>query len=417
MKIAIINTTYNVGSTGKLVYNFREYLLSKKHDVIVLFRLGEQNSVDKLFNICTVLEMKLHNLFGRLTGFNGCFSLLATRRAKILLSNFRPDIVYLGNLHGHYINIYLLYKYLRKQHIPIVKIMWDEYAMTGACAFSYECVAFKEKCNNCSQRKSYPISFFFDTSAILQKMKSKAYKSQKICFVSVPYIAEKAKKSFLLKDKTIYALDEAVDQDHLYYPRETDVLRHELCIDDNMKIILNVCLYPDKRKGGQYFLELARKLLNAKDLVFVHVGFMGDRSECPSNYIPIGYECDQNKMAMYYSMADLLICTSLAETQPNTCIEALSCGTPICGFDISGIPTCAESPYGCFVEPRNVNALVDVVLQSKKKTKNNIEAIRNYAQSRFSSHDYNRNLLEIGWNLLRNSSSNVKDINNSKYNI
>ena len=107
----------------------------------------------------------------------------------------------------------------------------------------------------------------------------------------------------------------------------------------------------------------------------------------------------------------------MAETQPNTCIEALSCGTPICGFNISGIPTCAESPYGCFVEPRNVDAMVNVVLQTKKKTKENIEAIRRYAQSRFSSNDYNRKLLEIGWKLLRKSSSNVKGIDNTKYNI
>ena len=36
-------------------------------------------------------------------------------------------------------------------------------------------------------------------------------------------------------------------------------------------------------------------------------------------------------------------------------------------FDISGIPTCAEMPYGRYVEARNVDELVDMVIQTKKK--------------------------------------------------
>ena len=400
MKVLLINTTYNIGSTGKLVYNFRNYLIQQGNEVLTLYGQGNSDIPNKNINISSIIERKIHNVLGRVTGLNGCFSFFSTNEAISIINDFSPDIIYLGNLHGHYINIYRLYDYFRARGFPIVKIMWDEYAMTGACAFSFDCKKYEGECGKCPQKKAYPISYFFDTSRLLQNKKKHAFMNQRICFVSVPYIINCASKSLLLHNSVLYAVDEAVDQQSLYYPRNPENIRKELEISDDKRVVLNVCPYPDYRKGGSYYLDLARRCLQYDDLVFVHVGFMGNKSECPKNYIPIGYERDQNRMAYFYSMADIFVCTSLAETQPNTCIEALSCGTPICGFDISGIPTCAEEPYGCFVKARDVDELMKVVIRTKKKTPEEINSVRRYAESRFSSTDYNMRLYSIGKQLI-----------------
>lgn len=401
MKILLINTTHDIGSTGKLTKNFYEYLKNKNHDVSVIAGYGSGAEDSEIHIICARIESKVSNFLGRITGLNGCFSFAATQKAKRILQEFNPDIVYLGNLHGHYINIYKLYKYLRKLSKPIIKIMWDEYAMTGGCAFSFECESFKGKCRKCSHIHDYPKSLFLDTSYLLQKMKKRAYCNQKIAFVGVPYTADKARLSSLLSKYRIYSLDEAVDQTGLYYPRNSGELRKELRIDPNKKVILNVCPYPDERKGGKYFIELAKACINIEDIIFVHVGFMGNKEECPDNYIPIGYIRDQTLMACYYSMADLFVCTSIAETQPNTCIEALSCGTKICGFNISGIPTCASKPYGEYVEVGDINGLKHIILNTHKKNIDSIEEVRNYALTRFDSKEYNRKLLEIGDEIIK----------------
>jgi glycosyltransferase involved in cell wall biosynthesis len=273
--------------------------------------------------------------------------------------------------------------------------MWDEYAMTGACSFVFDCNKYESQCKACPHKRDYPISWIFDTSRVLQAKKKHAYAMDNIAFVAVPYTARCAKRSYLLHDKKIYSADEAVVQKNISYPRDTTELRKELGIPADNKVILNVCVYPEERKGGKYYLETARKCLGHKDISFVHVGFMGDKSECPDNYIPIGFEKDQNRMAAYYSLADLFVCTSFAETQPNTCLEALSCGTPICGFNISGIPTCADPPYGEYVEPRDTDALKDIICARKKKTHNEMLAVVEYARSRFSSEEYNRKLRSI----------------------
>ena len=399
MKVLLINTFYNQESTGKLMHNFRNYLVSKGIETLVLFGHGDSEA-DNVIRLSSDLEGKLHNGLGRLTGMNGCFSPAATKKAIRLIREFSPDLVYLGNLHGHYINIYKLYAALREMNIPIVQIMWDEYMMTGACAFSYDCEHYKASCHDCPHKKDYPISWFFDTSSVLQKKKQEAYRNQKLCFVGVPYTAEKAASSALLKDFRIHSIDEAVDQKNIFYPRDARGLREKLGIHKDQKIILNVCPYPSTRKGGAYYLELARKCLDHPDNIFVHIGFRGDQSECPSNFIPVGYIKDQDLLAEYYSMADLFVCTSFAETQPNTCLEAMSCGTPICGFNISGIPTCAEEPIGKYVPAKDTDALKQIVLQAEIKTDASVQKVRSYAQSRFASDDYNRKLLEVGEELL-----------------
>lgn len=404
MKITLINTFYNFESTGKLMHNFRNYLEENGIETMVLFGHGEENPRKRIFRLSSDLEGKLHNGLGRLTGLNGCFSPLATAKAFRLIDEFQPDIVYLGNLHGHYINIYRLYEFLRSKEISIVQIMWDEYSMTGACAFSYECENYRSLCHDCTHKKDYPISWLFDTSRLLQNKKKHAYANQKITFVGVPYTADKARQSSLLSNYPVQSLDEAVDQKTLFYPRDPSELKQELGISPDKKVILNVCPYPSIRKGGAYYLELARSCLENPDLVFVHVGFKADPSICPSNFIPIGYVRDQNLLAQYYSMADLFLCTSQAETQPNTCIEALSCGTPILGFDISGIPSCAPPPYGHYVPFKDIASLKEEVIKTPRKTRTFSEEIRHYAESRFSSDDYNRRLLEIGEQLIKTAS-------------
>ena len=396
MKVVLINTFYNQESTGKLMHNFRMFLEDLGHEVLMLYGHGNHKDDDRLIRLSSDAEGKLHNALGRLSGMNGCFSPLATTKAMNLIQSFQPDLVYLGNLHGHYINIYALYDGLRKLRIPIVQIMWDEYALTGACAFSYDCTRYLGICHDCPRKKDYPISLFFDTSTALQKKKQEAYQGQTISFIGVPYTASKARQSSLLRGYPVYEADEAVDQETIFYPRDPSLIKAELGIRPDQKMILNVCPYPSYRKGGSYYLELAENCLDLSDIVFVHVGFKADPSICPGNFIPIGYISDQNRLARFYSAADLFLCTSLAETQPNTCIEALSCGTPICGFDISGVPTCADAPYGHYVKPGDVAALKEYVQSAAPKTKESVETIRNYAVSRFASHIYNKKLLEAG---------------------
>jgi len=396
LKTIIVNTVYKEGSTGKLSYLLKKELEKRGDEVIICYGNGKRYNEKKCIKLHNVLEQKVASFLSKLTGLTGYFSLLSTIKVIQAIKYFNPDIVILGNLHGYYINEFLLYFYLKKRKQVTMQIMWDEYSMTGKCPFSYNCYKYKNVCKNCEQIKAYPKSWFFDRSKKLMKSKYNAYKNfDNIVFVGAPYTITRAKESFLLMDKKLIEIDEGVDLENVFYPKNVDDLRIKYNILKGNIVILNVCIFSNKRKGAIYYLEAARKLEMHENITFIHIGFDDKNIKCPKKFIPIGYIEDQLELSKFYSLADLFVCTSLAETQPNTCLEALGCGTPILGFNISGIPTCADDSCGKFVKACDVEELCKVIKNTKTKNKNIEKRCRDYALKRFSNGDYNRKLIEI----------------------
>ena len=399
MEIAIINSHAMQKSTGKLSYNLMKHLKKNNHNVKLYCSrvlLGD-NLTEDMTCVCSNFERYIYALWDRLFGNEGLNAFSSTVKLIYLLKKQSPEVVYLMNLHAYYINQPMLFKYLSSRNIKVIYVMFDEYAFTGKCCFAFDCDKFEKDCGACCQISEYPRSFFFDKSTKLQVMKKNNYALLKdITFVGVEYTVSRAKKSSIMPINAKFVVaDEGVDIKHLYYPRDAKTLKSKLKIDNDKIVILTVAPYPNMRKGGKYFIESAKILENDKHFVFVHVGFSGNVQACPTNYIPVSYVENQDVLAEFYSMADLFVCTSLAETIPDTCIEALACGTPILGFNISGIPTCADELHGKFVEPRNSLALVSEIKKTEKKTANIIESCRKYAQSRFDADDYSRKLEAI----------------------
>lgn len=75
------------------------------------------------------------------------------------MDEYGPDVIWLHNLHGYYIQVELLFSYLR-QH-PEIQVYWtlhDCWAFTGHCAyFTYaRCEKWKTGCECCKNGKAYP---------------------------------------------------------------------------------------------------------------------------------------------------------------------------------------------------------------------------------------------------------------------
>jgi len=52
----------------------------------------------------------------------------------------------------------------------------------------------------------------------------------------------------------------------------------------------------------------------------------------------MGFLKDEYSTSLVYNAADVFITPSLADNLPTTVLESLSCGTPVVGFDVGGIP-------------------------------------------------------------------------------
>ena len=130
-------------------------------------------------------------------------------------------------------------------------------------------------------------------------------------------------------------------------------------IPEDKKIVLHVTPnFNHPIKGGNYVIEVARQL---PDMQFVIVGFNGDAQALPKNVMTVSHTRDQSELAKYYSMADCMICTSLRESLPTVCLEAVSCGCKVVGFRTGGVPETIPQGMGEVVECYDVAAFVQAV--------------------------------------------------------
>ena len=397
--IAVINSC-NDGSIGKIARKLHNYLLSKGYNSTFYFARWKKITDSNAIKFESNFEVMLHAFLCRITGIEGVYSNFATNKLISMLDERDLDVVYVVNLHGYYLNESKLLKYIGKRNIPIVYIMGDEYPAWGKCGYRTDCDHYKDECRNCPQYREYPNSWFFDRANDMYLRKKEAYSTLKrSAFLGPEFTINQAKISPLLSDMNLQVVDECVDVD-FYAPRETKALKEKLAISDDKIVIVCVAPMSNPRKGCKYFIEAARELESNSKFVFVHVGYnISDKSGLPSNYIPIGFLNDQEMLAQFYSLGDLFVFPSLNDTMPNTCLEAMSSGTPLLCFNISGMPYIAPTSICTLVEPSNVSQLVDVIMKTQKKTKEVIELCRNYAVERYDNKKYHERLIEIAESL------------------
>lgn len=401
MKVAIINAVCGYSSTGKNVVYLYNFFKNEGYEVKIFYGIKyeeNKNDIEDFVYFGNNVLFKLDHIVSALTGWSDSLANKQTDDLLTELKHFKPDIVLLYNIHGGYLNEFRLLEYCKLNIKWTLYFMPDEYSFTGKCCYTKDCNKYmcQKGCYSCEQQRTTPRSLIFDNSQRIFKKKEKAYNSfDNITFVSAPYIVEKGKKSWLLKDKEFFDIDSFVDIKNMYYPRDVTQVRKELKIDERKRVVMLCASLSSPYKGAVFFHEAARRCIGVDDLVFINVGFDGDINKCSSNMIAIKYIHDQNKLSELLSLADAYVCTSISDAQPNACLNALGCGTPIIGFNVSGVPFVASAEFGDFVEPFNIELLVSAIKNVKKKTKERINQCHNYAMQRFSLEASEKKLKEL----------------------
>jgi glycosyltransferase involved in cell wall biosynthesis len=148
------------------------------------------------------------------------------------------------------------------------------------------------------------------------------------------WLSSKVKLSFL-RDKPIIVIPNGIDQD-IFKPRDfTDLEIYPSVM--KKKVILSVASdIMSENKGGQRVLDIADRIQN-KDIVFILIGGRRPKNYYNENVIFINKTKNQIELAKFYSLSTCLLILSKSETFALTVAEALSCGTPIIGYDSGGI--------------------------------------------------------------------------------
>ena len=126
MKVLMINVECGSGSTGRICTDLAAALEKKGAIVKIAYGRNEQ-LVPPQFQKYAVrigndTDVKIHGLRARLCDEAGFGSVLATKKFIKWVKEYDPDVIHLHNLHGYYINVRILFDYLKTCEKDIVDI-------------------------------------------------------------------------------------------------------------------------------------------------------------------------------------------------------------------------------------------------------------------------------------------------------
>ncbi|WP_308576485.1 glycosyltransferase [uncultured Fusobacterium sp.] len=373
MKILMINSVCGVKSTGRICTDLAKELEENGHEVKIAYGREKVPSEYQKYavRIGNDLDVKIHGLQSRLFDMSGFGSKKATQKFIEWTKKYNPDVIHLHNIHGYYINIEILFQYLKKEFRG--KIIWtlhDCWAFTGHTPYcdSINCRRWIKGCYNCPLLKEYPLSLI-DNSNENWKRKKKVFTNVPNMMIVTPsnWLSNLLKESFLA-DYPVKIINNGIDTSN-FYPLKSDFKKKYNLLDKF--VLLGVATSWDKNKGLPDYIKVAELLNESYQLVLVGLT-KNQIQKIPKNILGIERTNSIQELVEIYSAADLFLNLSYCENFPTVNIEAISCGTPILTYKTGGSPEIVDKYGGIIIEQGNILQIVEAI---KKIRKNGIKML------------------------------------------
>ena len=368
MKVLQINTVCGRGSTGRIATDIHKMLIEQGHESVIAYGRGEAFNCDNTIKIGNKMDFYNHALKTRLFDKHGFGSKKATKNFVDKIKDYNPEVIYLHNIHGYYLNIEFLFNFLKEYNKPIVWTLHDCWSFTGHCSyFDYaNCYKWETHCQNCPEKKNYPKSILLDNSYNNFEKKKELLTGLNNLVLVTPskWLADLVKRSFL-KEYPVKVINNGIDLS-VFKPSPSN-FRVMLNLE-NKFIILGVASKWERRKGFMYFMELSK--LIEHDEVIVLVGLSEKQiKELPKNIIGISRTNNTKELAEIYTAADVFFNPTLEEVLGLTNLEAQACGTPVITFNTGGSVETIDDSTGFIVEKGDLENTIKIIRMIKTEGK------------------------------------------------
>lgn len=366
MKVLQINSVCGIGSTGRIATDIHNVLIKKGYESYIAYGRGLPKNCDNVIKIGTSFDNYIHVFKTRLLDMHSFGSRKPTLKFIKRIIEIDPDLIHLHNIHGYYVNIEILFKYLMEANKPVVWTLHDCWSFTGHCChFDYvSCDKWKVGCFNCPQTRVYPKSFLLDNSKRNYLLKKDFFTRINNLTIVTPsiWLSNLVNQSFL-KKYPIHVINNGIDLT-IFKPIQSD-FRQKYNLAKKY-IILGVANNWEDRKGLDFFLKLSNVL--DEDDIIVLVGIDNkQRSKLPRNILGIEKTNSAYELAAIYSAADVFVNPTLEDNFPSVNLEALACGTPIITFDTGGCAETIDEYTGVAIERANLLELINAIKNFKAK--------------------------------------------------
>ena len=366
MKYLFINSVCGIRSTGRICTDLAQQLEAEGNECKIAY--GRVEEVPEKFQkyavrIGTDFDLKMHALQTRLFDTHGFGSKNATAEFLKWAEEYDPDVLWLHNIHGYYINIEMLFAWINSR--PNMQVKWtlhDCWAFTGHCSYftAVNCDKWKTQCADCPQLRRYPTCYTMGNVHQNFDRKKAAFTGVKNMTLITPskWLADLVKQSFL-KEYPVEVHYNTIDTT-VFKPTSSDFReRYGL---KNKKIILGVASVWDERKGLNDFLKLAEML--DENYAIVLVGLTEKQiKQIPKNIIGITRTNNAKELAEIYTAADVFVNPTYEDNYPTVNLEAQACGTMVVTYQTGGAPETIYKEDSAVVNAGDYKSVVKIVEQ------------------------------------------------------
>lgn len=358
MKYLFVNSVCGIRSTGRIVTDLAEACMAEGHACKIAY--GRETVPEKYqslsYRIGTDARVNINGLKVRLFDNEGLNARYETEKFIEFANNYNPDVLWLHNLHGYYINIEILFNWIKSR--PQMQVKWtlhDCWAFTGHCThFSMAtCNKWKTGCRHCPQKGCYPTGLLKDNSEQNYIRKKAAFTGVKNMTLITPsrWLAELVKQSFL-GDYSIEVQHNTIDL-NVFKPMPSN-FRETFGLTDK-KIILGVATAWSDRKGLSDFIRLSEMIDDRYAIVIVGVNKKQAKS-LPRSITAILRTNNTRELAEIYTAADVFVNMTYEDNYPTVNLESQACGTACLTYRTGG--SVESVTPDCVVEQGDLQAML-----------------------------------------------------------
>ncbi len=356
MQVLHINATSHTGGAARAMRRLHSALEEKGHQS--QFLVGRSikpddpqvhliwDEIAPYRSLTKSLKSRVGNQLEKYIGIHPWANRPALRIAETDLYQW-ADIIDLRNLFGGFFNLWSLPQLSKNK--PVVWRMPDLWAVTGHCAYPYDCPRWKTGCYDCplltSQGRTIvePTPTILDGTRRVWRAKKNIYQRSKLhIIVTTNWMRDQVNESILGNALSLNVISNGVDLE-IFKPISKVEARKTLDLDPEGKYLLWAAGGKGNRRKGYHLaiqaLEEIQANGNLKTTLLTMGGKEGwDKPDTLENVVHYGYIREPEKQSTIYAAADAFLCTTLADGQPQTALESIACGTPVIAFDLGPMP-------------------------------------------------------------------------------
>lgn len=367
MKILFIDAFIGFGSVGKIVQDLYDKAEQRGYECCIAYGRGTAPKGYKTYHIGSKIEVLEAGLESRIFDNHGFASRHATKKLIEFIEKYSPDIINLHSIHGYYLNIKVLFAYLKKSGVKVVWTLHDCWPISSHSGFvevdkNGKIPTFESKYDS----TQYPKTLWWHRNSKNYFKKEHIFtelnKKQLTIVTPSVWLKELISVSYLAKYEC-QVINNGIDL-KVFQPRVMPKFRKKNHLSNETKIILFVANYWEDRKGLKFVKELSQKLKGNYKVVII-----GDlmKQVISSNIIHIKQTQNRKELVDIYSSADYFINPTLADNFPTVNIEAQACGLPVLTFNTGGSAEMITEKTGYKIDNKTSQGILDALTMAEKK--------------------------------------------------